>query len=83
VATDWADDPDSATAEFYINTADNPSLDHKSLAKENFGYCVFGKVVAGMDVVDTIGSVNTGSRGSFKSDVPMNDVIIKEVSRVK
>jgi cyclophilin family peptidyl-prolyl cis-trans isomerase len=73
----------SATAQFFINVLDNAFLDHKDSSVQGFGYCVFGKVVDGMDVVDKIKSVKTGGRGPFRSDVPIVDVEIKEISRVK
>jgi peptidyl-prolyl cis-trans isomerase B (cyclophilin B) len=73
----------SATAQFFINVMDNAFLDHKDESASGFGYCVFGKVVDGMDVVDKIRSVKTGGRGQFRTDVPMDDIIIKEISRVK
>ena len=66
-------DPDSATAQFYINTVDNKRLDQAR-------YCVFGKVIDGMDVVDKIRKVETGRVGRF-DDVPKQDVIIKSVRR--
>lgn len=70
---------DSATAEFFINVADNDFLDHKSKTADGFGYCVFAKVVDGMDVVDKIKSVQTGSKDGHR-DVPNQSVIIKEIS---
>jgi cyclophilin family peptidyl-prolyl cis-trans isomerase len=73
----------SATAQFFINVVDNSFLDHKDETADGFGYCVFGKVVDGMDVVDKIKSVKTGSRGPFRTDAPMDDVVILEISRVK
>ncbi|MBI3822917.1 MAG: peptidyl-prolyl cis-trans isomerase [Planctomycetes bacterium] len=74
-------EPDSATAQFYINTVDNKGLDRENAA-DNVGYAVFGKVVEGMDVVDKIRRVDTGNKGSFKN-VPTTDVVIKSVKRVK
>ena len=72
----------SATSQFFINLADNPFLDHRDESSSGFGYAVFGKVIAGMDVVDKIGAGATGMRNRF-SDVPRETVIIKEVRRVK
>jgi cyclophilin family peptidyl-prolyl cis-trans isomerase len=72
-------DPDSATAQFFINVVDNPGLD-KARAGDGFGYCVFGKVVDGMDVVDKIREVPTGNRGGHQN-VPGEDVVIKSVRR--
>lgn len=71
---------DSATAQFFINTADNPHLDHKGATLESFGYCVFGKVVAGMDVVEKIEQVPTSRQGYF-NDVPTEDVQILSAKR--
>ncbi len=71
--------PDSATSQFFINTRDNTRLD-KAESPDRVGYCVFGKVVDGMDVVDKIEGVQTGSRGGHR-DVPLTPVIIKSVRR--
>lgn len=70
---------DSATNQFFINLDDNYSLDHKYL--DQAGYCVFGKVIAGMDVVDKIGKVKTNWKKRRK-DVPVEDIIIKEIVKV-
>ena len=72
-------DPDSATAQFFINTVDNKRLDRND---ESAGYAVFGKVIDGMKVVDEIRRVETGAQGGHK-DVPVKDVVIKSVRRVK
>ena len=69
-------DPHSATAQFFINVADNAFLDFKMPSGNGWGYCVFGKVVDGMDVVDKIKGVSTGNSG-FHQDVPKQDVIIE------
>jgi peptidyl-prolyl cis-trans isomerase B (cyclophilin B) len=69
-------DPHSATAQFFINVADNAFLNYTAASPSGWGYCVFGKVVEGMDVVDKIRIVTTGSKG-FHQDVPVEDVIIK------
>jgi peptidyl-prolyl cis-trans isomerase B (cyclophilin B) len=66
-------DPHSATAQFFINTKSNDFLDYPG--QDGWGYCVFGKVVEGKEVVDAIGKVKTGSSG-FHQDVPKEDVII-------
>lgn len=71
-------DPNSATAQFFINTVDNPRLDYAGDA--NPGYCVFGKVVAGLDVVDKIRAVPTGAQGPFPSDVPTTAVVIEKAT---
>jgi peptidyl-prolyl cis-trans isomerase B (cyclophilin B) len=68
-------DPHSATAQFFINAKDNAFLNHTAPSGQGWGYCVFGKVVEGMDVVDKIESVKAGSKG-FHQDVPVDDVII-------
>ncbi|MCX9155146.1 peptidylprolyl isomerase [Niveibacterium sp. 24ML] len=67
--------PHSASAQFFINVADNEFLNYRSPDLNGWGYCVFGKVVEGMDVVDKIRAVKTGRRGFFQ-DVPAEDVVI-------
>lgn len=69
----------SATSQFYFNLADNRGLDHRSYAPEDFGYAVFGRVLSGMDVVDRIAAVKTGSFGQH-GDVPVEPVVIKGVT---
>ena len=71
-------DPHSATAQFFINVKDNTFLNFRSATPDGFGYCVFGKVVEGMDVVDAIKGVKTGTAG-YHQDVPVDDVIIESV----
>ncbi|MBY0377906.1 MAG: peptidyl-prolyl cis-trans isomerase [Gammaproteobacteria bacterium] len=71
-------DPHSATAQFFINVVDNSFLDFKAPSKDGWGYCVFGEVVSGMDVVDKIQQVSTHSRSGHQ-DVPQHDVIIEKV----
>jgi len=66
---------DSATCQFFINLVDNPNLDHRDNTEEGFGYCVFGRVVAGMDVVDAIAESPTGTRRGHR-DVPREPVVI-------
>ena len=66
---------DSATCQFFINTVDNAFLDHKGKHQDHFGYCVFGQVLEGMDVVDQIRAVKTGN-SSGQSDVPLEPVFI-------
>jgi peptidyl-prolyl cis-trans isomerase B (cyclophilin B) len=68
-------DPHSATAQFFINTTDNGFLDFKSESAQGWGYAVFGRVVAGTEVVDAIEKVKTGRKG-FHDDVPLEDVLI-------
>lgn len=70
-------DPHSASSQFFINVADNDFLNFKSKTMEGWGYCVFGKVVAGMDVVDKIKMVSTKGRAGHQ-DVPVNDVVIEK-----
>jgi peptidyl-prolyl cis-trans isomerase B (cyclophilin B) len=70
-------DPHSATAQFFINVSDNGFLNHTAPSAQGWGYAVFGKVVAGSDVVDIIKAVKTGRKG-FHDDVPKEDVIIEK-----
>ena len=72
-------DPHSATNQFFINTKNNKSLDHKGKTPQGWGYTVFGKVIEGMDVVDAISKVKTGSRGPM-SNVPVEPVIISKIT---
>lgn len=72
----------SATAQFFINTVNNPALDHKSKTQQGYGYAVFGKVIDGLAIVDAIAAVKTGSVGYFQ-DVPKDDVVITKVSILK
>ena len=69
--------PNSATAQFYINVADNPRLDHRDLSEEGYGYCVFGRVVSGMDAVDRISKVKTEWRRGM-GDIPQFAVWLKD-----
>lgn len=68
-------DPHSASAQFFINVVDNAFLDYRSPDAQGYGYCVFGQVVDGLDIVDVIRKVKTGKKG-FHDDVPVDDVII-------
>lgn len=70
-------DPDSASAQFFINVANNQFLNHTAPTAQGWGYCVFGKVVEGMDVVDKIAKVATGSKKGHQ-DVPLENVIIEK-----
>lgn len=74
-------DPHSATAQFFINTADNGFLNHSAETLQGWGYAVFGQVVAGQDVVDRIEAVRTGRKG-FHDDVPVDDVVIQRATIV-
>ena len=77
VAMARTSDPHSATAQFFINTTDNGFLNHSSPTPQGWGYAVFGKVVAGTEVVDAIRAVKTGRKG-FHDDVPVQDVVIEK-----
>jgi len=72
-------DPHSATAQFFINHADNAFLNHTSPSGQGWGYCVFGKVTDGMDAVDAIAAVSTGNNGGH-ADVPVEDVVINKAT---
>ena len=69
--------PHSASSQFFINVKDNDFLNHTSPTPQGWGYCAFGKVVAGQDVVDKIKTVKTGSRG-YHDDVPLETVLIEK-----
>jgi len=71
-------DPHSATSQFFINVADNDYLDYRGATPQEFGYCVFGKVAEGRDVVDKIKKVQTGGKEGHQ-DVPQEDVVIERV----
>jgi len=73
---------DSATSQFFINVVDNPFLDHQGKQQDRFGYCVFGQVLEGMDVVDEIRAVKTGTLHGH-SDVPVEAVFIKSARLVE
>lgn len=75
VAMARTNDPHSATAQFFINVSDNLFLDHRAKSADGWGYCVFGKVTTGMDVVDAIKTVATGRQG-YMQDVPTETVTI-------
>ena len=81
IAMARTNDPHSASAQFFINVADNAFLNHSSPTPQGWGYAVFGRVVGGEDVVDAIKGVRTGSRG-FHQDVPVDDVIIEKAVEV-
>jgi len=70
----------SATAQFFINLVDNGFLDHKSKTPQGFGYCVFGEVTEGMDVVDRIAAVDTETRGHYEN-VPEENVMINSIEQ--
>mgnify|MGYP003382049914 CR=1 FL=1 len=79
VAMARTNDPHSATAQFFINVADNEFLNHKAPTGQGWGYAVFGKVSSGMDVVERIKGVPTGTSGHHQ-DVPQDPVVIERVS---
>jgi cyclophilin family peptidyl-prolyl cis-trans isomerase len=72
-------DPHGGNAQFYVNIADNPALDPN---QTRWGYAVFGKVVAGMDVVDRISNVATGAHGLMKEEAPIKQIVVLRVERV-
>ncbi len=77
VAMARTNEPHSASSQFFINVSKNDFLNHTAPSAQGWGYAVFGKVVAGMDVVDKIKAVKTGRKG-FHDDVPKDDVIIEK-----
>jgi peptidyl-prolyl cis-trans isomerase B (cyclophilin B) len=77
VAMARTQDPHSASAQFFINVADNEFLNHKSPTPQGWGYAVFGKVVAGQELVDKLKGVSTGRKG-FHDDVPMQDMVLEK-----
>jgi cyclophilin family peptidyl-prolyl cis-trans isomerase len=72
-------DPHSATAQFFINVVDNAMLDFKYPTQQGYGYCAFGKVVKGMDIVDRIRKVATGPGPAPHRDVPVKPVVIESI----
>lgn len=78
IAMARTNDPHSATAQFFINLKDNDFLDQVSESGQGWGYCVFGRVVSGMDVVEKIAKVKTGVHGMHR-DVPVEPVVIEKV----
>ncbi|CAN0350979.1 unnamed protein product [Phaeothamnion confervicola] len=81
VAMARTSDPHSATAQFFINIADNDFLNHTAPSAQGWGYCVFGKVTDGADIVDKIKGVKTGNKGGHQN-VPVEDVIIEKAEVV-
>ena len=78
IAMARTNDPHSATAQFFINVKDNGFLDHQAPNPQGWGYCVFGEVAEGMDIVESIEGVSTGSKGGHQ-DVPVEDILITKV----
>ncbi|MEY2699738.1 MAG: hypothetical protein RIQ52_493, partial [Pseudomonadota bacterium] len=76
-------DPNSATAQFFINYTDNAFLNYKSPTPQGWGYAVFGKVVQGMDIVDKMAEIPTGPGGPMPSDVPRQDIVIEKATVVE
>lgn len=74
--------PHSATNQFFINTADNAFLDHKDKSMRGWGYTVFGNVISGMDIMERISQVKTGSGGPFRKDVPQEQIIIFKMTEI-
>jgi cyclophilin family peptidyl-prolyl cis-trans isomerase len=81
VAMARTSDPHSATAQFFVNVADNAFLDHSAKSGNGWGYTVFGEVTSGMDVADKMVAAKTGSQGPFAKDAPMTPIAIKSVRR--
>jgi peptidyl-prolyl cis-trans isomerase B (cyclophilin B) len=75
VAMARTQDPHSATAQFFVNVADNDFLNHTAPSRQGWGYAVFGKVISGMEVVDAVRAVKTTRKG-FHDDVPADDVVL-------
>lgn len=81
IAMARTNDPHSATAQFFINVADNAFLNFTGEHAQGYGYCVFGEVVEGMDVVDAIAKVTTGARKGH-GDVPTEDIVVHSITEV-
>ncbi|MCK4710634.1 MAG: peptidylprolyl isomerase [Gammaproteobacteria bacterium] len=75
--------PHSATNQFFINTADNAMLDHTGKNMRGWGYAVFGKVSTGMEVIEAMAAVQTGSAAHFSKDAPQKQIVILHMSEVK
>ena len=82
IAMARTNEPHSATAQFFINVVDNAFLNYRASTPDGWGYCVFGKVTNGMDVVDAIRKVGTTTKG-FHQNVPRDDVILEKVEIVE
>jgi cyclophilin family peptidyl-prolyl cis-trans isomerase len=81
MARTW--DPNSADSQFFINLKDNASFDYQNRTPRGYGYCVFGRVVNGMDVADAIGDAETHAAGHLDKDVPIKHIFIKKVEVVE
>ena len=82
IAMARTNDPHSASSQFFINVADNAFLDHTSPTPQGWGYAVFGKVVDGMDIVEKMKGVATGSRSGHQ-DVPLEDIVIEKAEVIE
>lgn len=82
IAMARTNDPDSATNQFFVNTVDNSFLNFTGRNPRGWGYAVFGKVIEGMDVMDSIAAVKTGARGPFRGDVPLETVEIIAITEI-
>lgn len=82
VAMARTSDPHSATAQFFVNVANNAFLDHTAKTERGWGYTVFGQVVEGMDVVDELRAVPTGAQGPFRKDAPLETLVISGARRL-
>ena len=80
VAMARTSDVNSATAQFFVNLVDNAPLDHRDTTPRGYGYCAFGEVTAGMEVVDAIAAIPTGRRG-MHANMPKEQVLIKAMRR--
>lgn len=76
-------DPHSATAQFFINLVDNAFLNHRAPSAQGWGYCVFGRVIEGMAIVDAIGATKTGAKGQFSRDVPQTAITITAMTVIQ
>jgi cyclophilin family peptidyl-prolyl cis-trans isomerase len=74
-------DINSATSQFFVSVADNDFLDHKPGSSSTYGYAVFGRIASGMEVIDAIAAVKTGSKGGHQ-DVPLEPITIESVTRI-
>jgi cyclophilin family peptidyl-prolyl cis-trans isomerase len=81
VAMARTSDPHSATAQFFVNVADNAFLDHTAPSGGGWGYAVFGEVVAGLEVADAMVAVPTGAKGPFAKDAPLSPITITSARR--
>ena len=81
VAMARTSEPNSATAQFFINVADNAFLDHTAKSGSGWGYTVFGEVTSGMDVADKMVAAKTGAQGPFAKDAPLTPILIKSARR--